>query len=94
MRGSSVELHVDKDDRFLNCAPCDGITLGRMGAKIDVFQFRGHFVSHLCRRDNIDNIQNLFYRQLVCNQIGHQFFVFGERLCHLFSFKRGHLNQA
>lgn len=94
MWGGEVELHVNKGNSFLNCAPRDGITRGGMGAKIDVFQLRGHFVPHLRRRDNIDNIQNLFYHQLAGDQIGHQFLVFGERLCHLFPFKRGHLNQA
>lgn len=56
MRGGTIKLHVDKGDSFLNRAPRDGITRGRMGAKIDVFQLCGHFITYLRRRDDIDNV--------------------------------------
>ncbi|MNL84068.1 hypothetical protein D3C87_2119150 [compost metagenome] len=53
-----------------------------MSGEIDAFQLACHLVTHLGRRDNVDNIQNLFDYQLAGNQVGGQFLIVAQHVGH------------
>lgn len=76
------KLQLNQRDRFLHRAKGHRIGRGRMAGEVDSFQLSGHFFTHFHRRNDVNDIEDLFDNQLSGNHIGNQLVVFGKMLRH------------
>lgn len=58
------KLQLNQRDRFLHRAKGHRIGRGRMAGEVDSFQLSGHFFTHFHRRNDVNDIEDLFDNQL------------------------------
>ena len=73
------KLQLNQRDRFLHRTKGHRIGRGRMAGEVDSFQLSGHFFTHFHRRNDVNDIEDLFDNQLAVKwstKTGHRVRVF------------------
>ena len=69
------ESQLNQRDGFLNSAKRDRVSRSGMAVEIDIFQLRGHLLAHFNRRNNVQDIKDLFDNLLTGDNVRHQLLI-------------------